>query len=92
MNDSQSEFRPVTQRWSDHYEIIHNAVVRTNSGEEALIDPEMYDALVYEFGRPLIGFIEGRHYQFKPRRVVPVGSVAVPEDQHGDPDALLIQT
>lgn len=86
-----NEFRPITQSWSDRYDIVQNARVRTNSGEEALMDPSMFDALKRRFGEPLVGLIEGHHYYFKPRRVVPLGSVAVPEDQHGEPDTLMIQ-
>jgi hypothetical protein len=53
-----NEFRPITQSWSDRYDIVQNARVRTNSGEEALMDPEMFDSLKRLFGEPLVGLVE----------------------------------
>lgn len=84
-------FRPLTESWSAQYELVHNAEVRTTIGEEAVMDEEMMMSLFEHFGRPLIGLIGGRHYQFKPTRSIPHGYVAVPEATHDDPDALLIQ-
>lgn len=86
-----NDFYPVTQSWSHKYDIVHNAQVRKSSDNEAIIDPEMFLALKKQFGSPLVGFIEGLHYQFLPRRSIPHGSVAVPEDNHDNPSAFLVQ-
>lgn len=89
MNDYSSNV--VTERWSRSYDIVHNVKVRTYDKAEAIMDEELFAELSATFPRPLIGYLEGIHYQFKPVSWIPAGSVAVPEDNHSGEPAFLIQ-
>lgn len=82
---------PLTEPFSARYDLVCNAEVFTWPDEEAVMDAEMFEKLADRFGDPPVGFIEGLHYHFKPEASVPGASVAVPEDNHADPSALLIQ-
>jgi len=80
-----------TQRFSAGYDLVCGAEVTTVNDDEALIDMEMQKELERVFGEPLTGFIGGLHYQFKPTRSIPKHSVAVPMENHDDPDAFLVK-
>lgn len=88
---SNSEFWPVTEPWSAGYEMVQNAEVHAWPQEEAVMDFDMFDKLQGQFGRPLVGYVDGLHYHFKPERQIPQGAAAIPEDNHVDPEVLLIQ-
>lgn len=89
---TNNTYNPVTLPFSGGYELVQNAEVRTYGDDEAIMDFEMLQSLEHRFGRPLVGFIGGLHYQFKSEKTIPAGSVAIPSDNHSnDPDALLIQ-
>lgn len=88
---ANSQFRPVTETFSSSYELVTNAEIETYRKDEAIMDSDMLISLRERFGRPLIGQVGGLHYQFKPERAIPQGSLAVPQHNHDDPSALLIQ-
>jgi hypothetical protein len=84
------EFKPVTQSFSAGYELVHNADVVTHDGN-AIMDEQMLDSLRERFGYPVIGYVGGLHYQFKPSNAILSGTLAVPDWNHQNPDELLIQ-
>jgi hypothetical protein len=81
----------VTEPFSAGYELVHGAEVHTLNDEEAIMDFEMFNSLEAQFGDPLVGYVGGLHYHFKPERAIPPSAIAVPADNHDDPDTLLIQ-
>lgn len=87
----KSEFRPVTEPFSKGYDLILNAEVYEWPQEEAIMDSDMFKKLLGQFGSPLVGYVDGLHYHFKPERSIPQGAVAVPEDNHVEAETLLIQ-
>jgi hypothetical protein len=88
---AETDFNPVTESFSAGYDMVHNAEVITYDDEEAIMDYDMLEALEERFGRPLVGFIGGLHYQFKPERSIPPASVAVPKDNHDRPSSFLVR-
>lgn len=84
-------FKPVTEKFSAGYELVHNADVVTYSDPEAIMDSTMLQSLRERFGYPVIGYVGGLHYQFKASDSILTGTLAIPEDNHQDPDELLIQ-
>lgn len=80
-----------TEPFSTGYELVHGATVHTYEDGEAVMDYEMFEQLEGQFGQPLVGYVEGLHYHFKPSGSVPRSSLALPAANHDDPDALLIQ-
>jgi hypothetical protein len=84
-------FYLAIEQFSEAYELVHNARVFTHSGNKALMDSEMYNTLVEEYGLYFAGKVGKLHYNFKPEASMPAGSIAVPEHNHDDPDTLLIQ-
>jgi hypothetical protein len=91
MNDSG--FTPVVSVFSAGYDLVENAQVQPWSQDEAAMDYEMFEKLQSRFGggAGLIGSVGGIHYCFKPVGGIPRGAVAVPERNHDNPEALLIQ-
>lgn len=81
----------VTQRFSGSYDLVHGVRVFTVEQDDAVMDFEMFDRLEAQYGRPLVGCVGGLNYQFKPERSIPASAIAVPERNHDDPDALLVQ-
>jgi hypothetical protein len=81
----------VTEPFSAGYELVRNAEVHTYDEDEAIMDAEMLQRLEAQFGQPLIGYVGGLHYQFKPERAVPGNALALPETNHSDPGPLLVQ-
>lgn len=81
----------VTEPFSSGYELIHNATVHTFEQDEAIMDIDLFDALQAQFGEPVIGYVGGLHYHFKPERSIPPSALAVPERNHDDPQTLLVQ-
>lgn len=81
---------PHITPFSARYDLIENAEAITYPDEEATMDWTMFEALKREFGNPVIGRISNLHYSFRPEKMMPKNAVAVPEDNHDDPQALLI--
>ncbi len=81
----------ITEPFSDGYSLVLDVDVYQHNSDTAIIDVELLDSLRQRFPSPIIGYIGGLHYQFKPEIGIPSGAVALPEDNHDDPDALLIQ-
>jgi hypothetical protein len=81
----------VTESFSSGYELVHGAEVLTLDDEEAIMDFEMFEALETQFGDPLVGYVDGLHYHFKPEKSIPTSTLAVPALNHDNPDTLLIQ-
>lgn len=89
-NPFDSEPEPFSSR----YCLVKNAEVRTWSDEEAHMDEGLYAYLARRYGEPVVGYVGGLHYAFKPSRQVLSNTAAIPERKHGskrDPSALLIQ-
>jgi len=80
-----------TESFSSSYEMVPDATVETWQDEEAHMDFRLYRTLARRFGEPVIGFIGGLHYQFKPSDQVLSGRCAVPAANHSDPSVLLIR-
>lgn len=81
----------VTEPFSSGYELVHGAEVHTYADDEAMMDFGMFNSLEAQFGYPLVGYVDGLHYQFKPSGSMPDSSLAVPERNHDDPEVLMIQ-
>jgi hypothetical protein len=88
---TKNKFKPMTEQFAANYKLVQNAEIMTYPGEKARMDEDMHEALVKEFGQYFMGMIGGLHYQFISEKTIPMGRVAVPEDGHDDPDALLIR-
>jgi hypothetical protein len=89
MNDG--DFHPALREFSAGYRLVENAEVVTYPEDDAQMGLEMYDALTRRFGRHFLGKVGNSHYEFERGTCIPAGMVAVPERNHDDPDALLIQ-
>jgi len=89
MNDTM--FCPQTSRFSAGYSLVENATVVKHDADEAVMDHEMYNALSKMFPDPIIGFVDGLHYQFKRIENIPAGMVAVPKRNHDNPETFLVQ-
>lgn len=83
--------RPTVQPFSAHYDLVQSANVFQYSDDEATMDQELLTALEDRFGKPVVGYVDGLHYQFKPQNAVPPNGVVVPERNHDNPQTLLIQ-
>lgn len=85
---------PVIESFSAGYAVVHNAEVRTWPENEAHIDEYLHDTIAETVGAPVVGFIDGMHYNLRPSRQVLSNQVAVPEKSGGrqsDPDVLMVQ-
>jgi hypothetical protein len=81
----------VTESFSRGYELVYGVDVLTLDDEEAIMDFEMFNSLEAQFGEPLVGYVDGLHYHFKPERSIPPSTLAVPKLNHENPETLLIQ-
>jgi hypothetical protein len=80
-----------SQKFSAGYEIVHNATVRRWDEDLAVMDSELYRDLANEFQSPVVGYIDGVHYQFTPSNQVLSHECAIPgENIETDDPALLI--
>lgn len=87
-------YDPDYAPYSARYAIVRGAEVHTWSEDEAVMDYELFNALRDDFGAPVVGYVGGLHYAFKPTTQVPGNAAAIPESKHGsqrEPSALLIQ-
>lgn len=89
MNDERS--RPILTPFSNRYDLVSNVEVVTVSDDVAQMGNDLWQALARQFGEYFMGLVEGRHYSFKPIQSIPADTVAVPEDNHQKPNALLIK-
>ena len=88
MNDI---FPPKVETFSAGYDIIHDTEIIEYGKNLAIMDFELFDLLKRTFGEDFIVRIENIHYRFKRDCSLPRNAVAVPEDNHDDPDALLVK-
>lgn len=77
--------------FSAGYKLIQGVEVYEIEDSPAIMDFELLQRLEDRFGEPITGKIENLHYRFKPRRSIPKFGLAVPAQNHDDPDTLLIQ-
>lgn len=83
---------PQLESFSSGYSIVHNATVRTWNDEEAHMDVDLYEGIIKCIKKPVVGFIDGCHYMFKPSTQVLSGQCAIPRDNRGsDPSVLMIR-
>jgi len=73
---------PQLESFSAGYWLAGDVQVDTHDGEIALMDETLYRKLVALIGDPIIGLIDGLHYEFQPTRSVLTGRVAVPTKNH----------
>lgn len=89
MSDGDDD--PSTAPFSAAYTLVTDAEIITWPQDGAIMDYGMYAALSREFGEPVRGYISGTTYSFQPHERIPAFAVAVPEANHDDPSALLIE-
>jgi hypothetical protein len=77
--------------FSAGYGLVCGAEVFTVDDAEATMDFELFQVLKQKFGEPVVGWVDGLHYYFKPEQAIPANTVAVPETNHEEPESLLIQ-
>ncbi|WP_372611647.1 hypothetical protein [Halomonas sp.] len=78
------------ESFSSGYWLAGGVTVDTHEGEYALMDETLYDSLVQTIGDPLVGHIDGLHYEFIPTRNVLTDRVAVPARNHSTDRELLL--
>lgn len=71
--------------------MVGNTNVREWSDGEAHMDVVLYDYLVQNIGKPIVGMVEGIHYQFKPSTEVLSQECAVPNSYNDSDPTLLIR-
>ncbi|UBF20328.1 hypothetical protein HCTV-8_gp3 [Haloarcula virus HCTV-8] len=71
------------ENFSAGYALVRDATVQTWAEEEAHMDVDLYDELTYHLGEPIIGFVGGLHYQFRPSKQVLTDQCAVPRRNRG---------
>lgn len=82
---------PFLETWSADYWMVANAEVRTWSDDEAHMDAGLYERIAREIGGPVVGFIDGAHYHFKPSRQVLSNECVIPGTGRGSkPSSLLV--
>lgn len=81
---------PTTAPFSAAYTLVSDAEIIQWPQDEAIMDYGMYAALANAYHEPVVGYISGTHYEFRPCERIPALSVAVPEENHENPEALLI--
>lgn len=84
--------RTYLEPYSDEYALVENATVRTWTNNRALMDYELYEQLGKHVSDPIVGYIDGLHYQFEPSEQVLYHECVVPErDEAVDASKLLVQ-
>ena len=82
---------PYIEPWSRDYAMVGNATVRTWN-EDAQMDAGLYDFLVSRIGEPIVGFIEGQHYQFIRSNQVLSQECAIPSNSSiSNPELLVMR-
>lgn len=85
---------PDTAPFSARYAMVRDAEVVTWGHDEAVMDYELFRALKQRYGEPVVGYVGGLHYAFKPVTDIRAHTAAIPQSKHGqttEPAALLIQ-
>lgn len=75
------------------YALVEDVEVRVWKDELAGMPFDLYDDLAVLFGEPVVGYVGGLHYYFKPMWGIPADTAAVPKHKHGEEckyDGLLI--
>lgn len=80
--------RTPLENFSRDYLLAPTVEVNTHSEDRAVLDADVYEALVQTLGEPIIGFTGGLHYQFAPSREVLAERAAVPKRNHGGHDRM----
>lgn len=82
------------ESFSAGYALVHGVEVFEWRDETAEMDVDLYEGLVDLLGEPIIGFVNGLHYQFEPSTNVLSGQCAVPRSGRGakmEGSALLVR-
>ncbi|UBF22369.1 hypothetical protein HCTV-15_gp2 [Haloarcula virus HCTV-15] len=83
---------PPYSNFSAGYVLVENVEVRRWSDEMAGMPFDLYETLAIYNGEPVIGYVGGRHYEFRPMYGIPDKTVAVPRDNHErSPGPFLLQ-
>lgn len=81
----------TAENFSSGYVLVTNAEIDQWCQDRPAMDYLLYEALRRRYGEPVVGKVEGKGYQFEPTREVLASRCAVPESNHQDPTALLIE-
>lgn len=82
---------PLIESFSSDYAIVQDATVRTWREDEAHMDAGLYKYLEEWLGEPIVGMIDGLHYEFIPSTQVLSKEVAIPKQNRAkDPSVLLV--
>ncbi len=82
-----------TEPFSKDYLLAPELEVCTYSGSNAVVAPDVYDALVDKVGEPLVGSVGGVRFSIRSHRPIPTDLIAIsdsPKYAARDGDALLI--
>jgi hypothetical protein len=71
------------EEWSRDYFMVGNTEVRSWDEGEAHMDAGLYDFLASYVGEPVVGLVDGAHYQFKRSREVMAHECVIPEFSPG---------
>lgn len=83
---------PFIQQFSRDYALVHNTEIQTWDSKDAIMDVGLYEWLASEFGEPLIGMVDGSHYEFTPTERILSQVCAIPAAGRAvEPSALLIR-
>lgn len=85
---------PLLANFSKEYLLAPEVDVEVHWNEEAVMGPDVFNNLVKFLGEPIVGHVDGIHYEFKPDEDVLLEDVLVPIDNHkaaSKPMALLLQ-
>ena len=94
VTEDQDDLRDETSLsdFSAGYILVENVEVRRWSDELAGMPFDLYDSLAIYNGEPVIGYVGGLHYEFRPMYGIPDKTVAVPRHNHSrDPGPFLLQ-
>lgn len=84
----------VLEPFSAQYKLVPDVRVETWDVDSAYMDFELYEEILMEIGKPVVGFTNGLHYRFEPSMDVMAGRCTIPRDDTNTAEsdfALLIQ-
>lgn len=76
----------LLEPWNQQYLLAPHADVLTYGDENAVIDPVLHDHLRRVLGDPVVGYINGIHYEFRREESVPADTAVVPARNHDVPE------
>lgn len=83
---------PLCSDFSAGYILVEGIETCRWSDELAGMPYDLYETLAIYNGEPVIGYVGGLHYEFRPMYGIPARTVAVPRDNHDqDPGPFLLQ-